>query len=124
MTAYRKVLDGETRRAGGFLRSIGIRPAPTAAPPTMASQYVIAGGSLETLQRILGHSTVLVTERCAHLRPGHFSIADRNRLAAEFHSDAHAAKLAAKFAAETLPRPSERQHNIAQSLLFAGVAKR
>jgi len=50
---------------------------------TMASLYVMGGGSLETLRRIMGHSTVLVTERYAHLQPGHFNVADRNRLTAD-----------------------------------------
>jgi hypothetical protein len=51
---------------------------------TMASQYVISAGSLETLQRMLEHSTVPVTERYAHLRPGHFNLADRNRITIDF----------------------------------------
>jgi len=37
---------------------------------TFASQWVIGGGSLEELRDVMGHSTVLVTERYAHLRPG------------------------------------------------------
>ena len=32
---------------------------------TMASHFVMSGGSLETLRRILGHSTVLVTDAIA-----------------------------------------------------------
>ena len=36
---------------------------------TFASQFVMAGGSMEKLSKILGHSSVVVTERYAHLRP-------------------------------------------------------
>lgn len=36
---------------------------------TFASQWVQSGGELGTLRQIMGHSTVLVTERYAHLRP-------------------------------------------------------
>jgi integrase len=37
---------------------------------TFASQWVLGGGTLEELRDVMGHSTVLVTERYAHLRPG------------------------------------------------------
>ncbi len=51
---------------------------------TFASQFVLAGGSLETLRRILGHSTVLVTERYAHLQLDHFAEADLGRMTVDF----------------------------------------
>ena len=43
---------------------------------TFASQWVLHGGSIEKLREILGHSTVLVTERYAHLKPELFQEAD------------------------------------------------
>jgi integrase len=43
---------------------------------TFASQWVLNGGSIEKLREILGHSTVLVTERYAHLKPELFQEAD------------------------------------------------
>jgi integrase len=38
-----------------------------------ASHYVIDGGSIERLSKILGHSSVVVTERYAHFRADHFT---------------------------------------------------
>lgn len=38
---------------------------------TFASWFVINGGSLLDLQKILGHSTITMTMRYAHLAPGH-----------------------------------------------------
>jgi integrase len=47
---------------------------------TFASQWVLAGGDIAKLKELLGHSTVLVTERYAHLRPDLFEDRDRDRI--------------------------------------------
>jgi integrase len=39
---------------------------------TIASQWVMHGGSIEKLKEILGHYSVIITERYAHLRPDLF----------------------------------------------------
>jgi integrase len=43
---------------------------------TFASQWVLAGGSIEKLKEILGHYSVVMTERYAHLKPDLFSPKD------------------------------------------------
>src|SRR5262249_9260156 len=43
---------------------------------TFASQWVLAGGSITRLSKILGHSSVEVTERYAHLLPDSFRQAE------------------------------------------------
>ena len=43
---------------------------------TFASQWVLAGNSIEKLCAILGHYSVVMTERYAHLRPELFAQAD------------------------------------------------
>src|SRR5262249_39010562 len=43
---------------------------------TFASQWVLARGSIEKLKDIMGHSSVVVTERYAHLEPELFRTAD------------------------------------------------
>lgn len=40
---------------------------------TFASHFVMGGGDIVTLQRILGHSSIVVTMRYAHLCPEHLS---------------------------------------------------
>jgi integrase len=43
---------------------------------TFASQWVMAGGSIEKLKEILGHYSVVMTEKYAHLRPELFTPKD------------------------------------------------
>src|SRR5665213_2841999 len=50
---------------------------------TFASQWVLGGGTLEKLKEIMGHSSVLVSEKYAHLVPGRFTDADRGRIRSE-----------------------------------------
>ena len=52
----------------------------TVSRHTYASQHVMGGGSLATLREILGHSSVTVTERYAHLNPGLFKPEDLLKL--------------------------------------------
>jgi integrase len=47
---------------------------------SFASQWVLAGGSIEKLATILGHGTTAVTERYAHMRPDLFPEADYDTL--------------------------------------------
>ena len=44
---------------------------------TFASHYLMAGGDILGLQRILGHSSITMTMRYAHLSPGHLESALR-----------------------------------------------
>lgn len=54
---------------------------------TFASQWVLNGGSIEKLRVILGHSTVLVTERYAHLKPERLQEADLLRADVSFPAE-------------------------------------
>ncbi len=40
---------------------------------TFASHFIMNGGDLLTLQKILGHQTIQMTMRYAHLSPGHLA---------------------------------------------------
>lgn len=53
---------------------------------TFASQWVLTGGTLEKLREVMGHSSVVVTERYAHLRGDLFTAADLGRMAVDFSS--------------------------------------
>ena len=65
-------LDAALRRA---LEATGLGELTwyQATRHTFASQWVMAGRSIEELKEILGHHSVVVTERYAHLRPDLFA---------------------------------------------------
>jgi integrase len=50
---------------------------------TFASQWAMAGGDLRRLQAILGHSSITITERYAHLRPEAFTARDLSMIPGE-----------------------------------------
>lgn len=50
---------------------------------TFASQWVLSGGTLEKLRELMGHSTVIVTERYSHLKLDLFADADLGRIAVD-----------------------------------------
>jgi integrase len=67
------------------LTELGIEPMIwyRATRHTFASQWVLGGGTLEKLQEVMGHSSVVTTERYSHLLPGRFTAADRGRIQIE-----------------------------------------
>jgi integrase len=86
---------------------------------TFASQWVKTGGAIEKLRELMGHSTVLVTERYAHLRGDLFSAADHGRIAVE---------LAAQTGKVVLlhhgrGQESEDERNDSEALAATGAAK-
>jgi integrase len=53
---------------------------------TFASQFVLAGGSIEKLSKLMGHCSVTTTERYAHLRADLFRVEDYDRLAVDLNA--------------------------------------
>jgi integrase len=53
---------------------------------TFASQFVLAGGSMEKLSKLMGHSSVTTTERYTHLRTDLFRVEDYDRLVVDLRA--------------------------------------
>jgi integrase len=73
------------RKLGDVLKGCGL-PAMSlysAGRHTYGAQHVLGGGSLATLREILGHSSVVVTERYGHLRPDLFRPTDLLQLSVD-----------------------------------------
>jgi hypothetical protein len=69
---------------------------------TFASQWVLAGNSIEKLSAILGHYSVVMTERYAHLRPELFTQADLATIAIDLRpSGAKVGELGHRMATDT-----------------------
>jgi integrase len=69
-------------RGGGLPRH---RRVPRANRHTFASHFMMAGGNILTLQRLLGHSSVAVTMKYAHLAPD-FMRDEVGRMSFESHA--------------------------------------
>jgi hypothetical protein len=73
---------------------------------TFASQWVMAGASIEKLKEILGHYSVVMTERYAHLRPDLFPKSDLGTIRVDLtQTDAEVVQLGLK-TGSTRPRTS------------------
>ena len=93
--------DAEAPRAGAA------RPRLVRGhPPHLRLAVVLAGGSIEKLKEILGHYSVVVTERYTHLRPDLF--ADRELDTIPFDLRTGRAPGTPKNGAKTGPRRSGR----------------
>jgi hypothetical protein len=60
---------------------------------TFASQWVMSGGSIEKLKEILGHYSVVMTERYAHLKPELFTPADLGTITVDLQPGGEIAKI-------------------------------
>jgi integrase len=97
MHADARFLDGHTIRAylKDALEELGLPPVTwyQATRHTGASHWVMSGGSIEMLRQIMGHSSVQMTERYAHLHPSAFGDRERAAIRVSLASGGAVAKL-------------------------------
>src|SRR5438105_2727750 len=87
---------------------------------TFASQWVLAGGSIEKLSVMLGHYSVTMTERYAHLRPDLFPAEDLATIAVDLRpGGAKPRQLGHQMgtAADTAGRTARKQKKMARAAL-------
>jgi hypothetical protein len=75
---------------------------------TFASQWVLRGGSIEKLKELLGHYSVVVTERYAHLRTDLFTAADHAILSPVRPADGQQPDVAASKTAQNMKKDRSR----------------
>lgn len=63
---------------------------------TFASQWVLAGNTIEKLQLVMGHSSIAVTMRYVHLRPRHFDEGDLSAIKVELTPPRPGAQVASR----------------------------
>ncbi len=72
---------------------------------------MLSGGSIEKLKEMLGHYSVVVTERYAHLRPDLFPVADLSLIALNMQAGCVTRLEAADNPASTAARTAGRGKN-------------
>jgi integrase len=86
---------------------------------SFASHWAMAGRPLVELQKILGHSSIAVTERYAHLSPGYFAPGVHGALAVDLSAGGEVASIAdhsGQTPSATSPTPRKRKRNAGAAL--------
>jgi integrase len=101
------------------LRVLGLpdlepKPWYSATRHTFASQWVMAGGAIEKLKEILGHYSVVVTERYAHLKPEHFTARDLGTIAVDLAPGRAVPLENSQWMASATDKPAARSRNRTQ----------
>ena len=83
---------------------------------TFASHWAMAGRPLRELQAILGHSSIAVTERYAHLAPGYWAPGVHAALALDLTANGSVAQISADSARDAAPTARKKKQNAGAAL--------